>query len=185
MPPPVPFNRPHVTETNFGLSRRRSRIFSFPRTGEFTGCARAWLEERLGAARVFLTHSCTAALEMAALLAGIGPGDEVIMPSFTFVSTANAVVLRGGVPVFVDIRPDTLNLDETLIEAAITPRTRAILSRPLRRRCRGFGCHRCHRRTPPSAPHRGCRTGLFASWKGRPLGTFGALGAVSFMRPRT
>src|SRR6056300_969168 len=77
---------------------------------------------------VLLTHSCTAALEMAAILLDIQPGDEIIMPSYTFVSTANAFVLRGGVPVFVDIREDTLNLDETLIEAAITPRTRAIVA---------------------------------------------------------
>ncbi|MFN8722318.1 MAG: dTDP-4-amino-4,6-dideoxygalactose transaminase [Rhodospirillales bacterium] len=94
--------------------------------GPFTQRCERWLADRLGVARVLLTHSCTAALEMAALLAGLEPGDEVIMPSFTFVSTANAVVLRGAVPVFVDIRPDTLNLDEALIEAAITPRTRAI-----------------------------------------------------------
>jgi hypothetical protein len=86
-----------------------------------------WLEQQLGARRALLTHSCTAALEMAAILCDIRPGDEVIMPSYTFVSTANAFVLRGGVPVFVDIRPDTLNLDETLIEAAITPKTRAIV----------------------------------------------------------
>src|SRR6185503_5476585 len=80
-----------------------------------------------GCRRALLTHSCTAALEMAALLADLGPGDEVIMPSFTFVTTANAFVLRGAVPVFVDIRADTLNIDEARIEAAITPRTRAIV----------------------------------------------------------
>src|SRR5207249_9120301 len=82
---------------------------------------------QVGCHRALLTHSCTAALEMAAILADIQPGDEIIMPSYTFVSTANAFVLRGGVPVFVDIRPDTLNLDETKIEAAITPRTKAIV----------------------------------------------------------
>src|SRR4051812_27201956 len=94
--------------------------------GPFTRRCHAWLEARLGAPKALLTHSCTAALEMAALLFDLGPGDEVIMPSFTFVSTANAVVLRGATPVFVDIRSDTLNLDESLIEAAITPRTKAI-----------------------------------------------------------
>lgn len=94
--------------------------------GEFTRRCSRWLEERTGSARALLTHSCTAALEMAAILAGLQRGDEVIMPSFTFVSTANAFALRGAVPVFVDIRPDTLNIDENLIEAAITPRTRAI-----------------------------------------------------------
>src|SRR5690606_23767404 len=94
--------------------------------GPFTKRCHAWLEERTGCNTGLLTHSCTAALEMAALLLDIQPGDEVIMPSYTFVSTANAFVLRGGIPVFVDIREDTLNLDERLIEAAITPRTRAI-----------------------------------------------------------
>src|SRR3981189_2466502 len=94
--------------------------------GAFTERCQRWLADFIGARAVLLTHSCTAALEMAALLIGIEPGDEVIMPSYTFVSTANAVVLRGGVPVFVDIRPDTLNIDQALIEAAITPQTKAI-----------------------------------------------------------
>ena len=95
--------------------------------GSFTRQCSAWLRQSTGAASALLTHSCTAALEMAAMLSGVGPGDEVIMPSYTFVSTANAFVLRGATPVFVDIRPDTLNLDETKVEAAITPRTRAIV----------------------------------------------------------
>jgi dTDP-4-amino-4,6-dideoxygalactose transaminase len=94
--------------------------------GAFTQRCQDWLSDFIGARAVLLTHSCTAALEMASILINIEPGDEVIMPSFTFVSTANAVVLRRGVPVFVDIRPDTLNLDEELIEAAISPRTKAI-----------------------------------------------------------
>src|SRR5262249_33791650 len=95
--------------------------------GPFTQKCAAWIEARTGCRRAFLTPSGTAALEMAAVLAGIRPGDEVVMPSFTFVSTANAFVLRGGVPVFVDIRPDTLNIDESRIEAAITPRTKVIV----------------------------------------------------------
>jgi dTDP-4-amino-4,6-dideoxygalactose transaminase len=94
--------------------------------GAFTERCQRWLADFVGAPAVLLTHSCTAALEMAAILIGIEPGDEVVMPSFTFVSTANAVVLRRGTPVFVDIRQDTLNIDEELIEAAITPRTKAI-----------------------------------------------------------
>lgn len=94
--------------------------------GNYTKLCQAWLKERLGSEKVLLTHSCTAALEMAFILADIQPGDEVIMPSYTFVSTANAVVLRGGIPVFVDIRPDTLNLDEAKLEAAITAKTKAI-----------------------------------------------------------
>lgn len=95
--------------------------------GPFTKRCHKWFEDRLGCAKALLTHSCTGALEMAAMLCGIGPGDEIIMPSFTFVSTANAFVLRGGAPVFVDIREDTLNIDETLIEQAITPLTKAIV----------------------------------------------------------
>ena len=95
--------------------------------GPFTERCQRWLESCTGARLALLTHSCTAALELASLLFDFGPGDEVIMPSYTFVSTANAFVLRGAVPVFVDIRRDTLNLDETLIEGAITPRTRAIV----------------------------------------------------------
>ena len=122
----VPYNRPHLTGNELQYIAQAVANLHLSANGEFTARCQSWLEQRLGVARVFLTHSCTAALEMAALLAGVEVGDEVIMPSFTFVSTANAVVLRGGVPVFVDVRPDTLNLDESLIEAAITPRTRAI-----------------------------------------------------------
>jgi dTDP-4-amino-4,6-dideoxygalactose transaminase len=95
--------------------------------GSYSTLCASWLEAKLGAAKALLTHSCTAALEMATLLAGIGPGDEVILPSFTFSSTANAVVLRGAVPVFVDIRSDTLNIDERLVARAVTPRTKAII----------------------------------------------------------
>src|ERR1017187_8978132 len=124
--PTIPYNRPHLTGEELRYIAEAVANLQLSANGEFTRRCQSWLEKRLGAARVLLTHSCTAALEMAALLADIGPGDEVIMPSFTFVSTGNAVALRGGVPVFVDIRPDTLNLDETLIESAITPRTRAI-----------------------------------------------------------
>ena len=95
--------------------------------GNFTKKCNQWLEERTGAQKALLTTSCTHATEMAALLCDIRPGDEVIMPSYTFVSTADAFVMRGGVPVFVDIRPDTLNIDEELIEEAITERTKAIV----------------------------------------------------------
>ena len=95
--------------------------------GEFTRRCHTWLERHTGARKALLTTSCTAALEMAALLCDLQPGDEVILPSFTFVSTANAFVLRGAVPVFVDVRADTLNINEQLIEQAITPRTRVIV----------------------------------------------------------
>ena len=139
-----------------------------------------WLEHHLGAPRVLLTHSCSAALEMAALLAGIGPGDEVIMPSFTCVSTANAVVLRGARPVFVDIRADTLNLDERLVEAAVTKQTRAIMPvhyagvaaemDPLLAIARRHGLA-----VIEDAAH-----GMFAATRRRRLGTIGNLGTISF-----
>jgi dTDP-4-amino-4,6-dideoxygalactose transaminase len=101
--------------------------------GAFTERCERWFADFVGARAVLLAHSCTAALELVAMLIALKSGDEVIMPSFTFVSTANAVALRGGVPVFVDIRPDTLNLDEELVEQAITPRTKATALQPFRR----------------------------------------------------
>ena len=125
---PIPFNRPHATGREFDYIREAISRSHLAGGGIFTRRCEAWLEEQVGCVKALLTHSCTGALEMAALLSDIQPGDEVIMPSFTFVSTANAFVLRGGVPVFVDIRPDTLNLDERAIAAAVSPRTRAIVA---------------------------------------------------------
>jgi dTDP-4-amino-4,6-dideoxygalactose transaminase len=122
----IPFNRPSLVGNELDYIREAVSQGQLAGDGAFTELCQSWIANRVGAKAVLLTHSCTAALEMAAILIGIGPGDEVIMPSFTFVSTANAVVLRQGVPVFVDIRPDTLNIDEGLIERAITPRTKAI-----------------------------------------------------------
>lgn len=184
----IPFNRPNLTGDELSFIAEAVRNLQLSANGEFTRRCQRWLEEWLGAdgqggwpaPRVLLTHSCTAALEMAALSIGVGPGDEVIMPSFTFVSTANAVVLRGATPVFVDIRPDTLNLDETLIETAITPRTRAISVVHYA----GVGANmeaigaiaRRHGLTVMED----AAQGFFASYRGRPLGTFGALGALSF-----
>jgi dTDP-4-amino-4,6-dideoxygalactose transaminase len=123
----VPFNRPIPAGREIDYIREAIALKRLAGDGVFTARCQRWLTEFLGARAVLLTHSGTGALEMAAFLVGIEPGDEVIMPSYTFASTANAVVLRGGVPVFVDIRPDTLNIDETLVEAAITPRTKAVL----------------------------------------------------------
>ena len=148
--------------------------------GQFTKKCSAWLEQRIGCQKALLTHSCTAALEMAAILADVGPGDEVIMPSYTFVSTANAFVLRGGVPVFVDIRPDTLNLNETKIEAAITPRTKAIV--PVH--YAGVGCEmdtimdiaRRHKLLVIED----AAQGIMSTYKGRPLGSIGHMAALSF-----
>src|SRR5918996_927695 len=121
----IPFAKPFLMGKELHFIAQAVHEGKLSGDGTFTRRCNRWLEENLGARRALLTHSCTAALEMAALLAGIGEGDEVIMPSFTFVSTANAFVLRGARPVFVDIRSDTLNLDEALIERAITSRTKA------------------------------------------------------------
>jgi dTDP-4-amino-4,6-dideoxygalactose transaminase len=122
----IPFNRAVLAGRELDYIREAIERGQLAGDGAFTDRCQQLLCEMVGASAVFLTHSCTAALEMAAILVGIEPGDEVIMPSYTFVSTANAVALRGGIPVFVDIRPDTLNIDESLVESAISPRTKAL-----------------------------------------------------------
>jgi dTDP-4-amino-4,6-dideoxygalactose transaminase len=124
----VPFNVTPLAGRELDYVREALSSRALQGNGAQTKACHLWLKQHIGVPEAFLTQSCTAALEFAALLCSLEPGDEVIMPSFTFVSTANAVVLRRAVPVFVDIRPDTFNLDETLVEAAITPRTRAIFS---------------------------------------------------------
>ncbi len=147
---------------------------------EFTQKCHRLLQQELGVPRAFLTTSCTAALEMTALLLDIRPGDEVIIPSFTFVSTANAFVLRGARPVFVDVRPDTLNLDETQLERHITPRTRAVV--PVH--YAGVGCEMD--RILEIASRHGIAVvednahGLFGRYKGQNLGTFGHFATQSF-----
>jgi len=148
--------------------------------GPFTDRCHTWIEQNAGCDKALLTHSCTAALEMAALLLDIQPGDEVIMPSYTFVSTANAFVLRGGIPVFVDIREDTLNIDEQLIEAAITPRTKAIVAVHYA----GVACEMDT--IMDVARKHGLKVvedaaqGVMSTYKGRTLGSIGDLGAYSF-----
>lgn len=148
--------------------------------GSYTKKCHLWLESQTSCHKALLTHSCTAALEMSAILADLEPGDEVIMPSYTFVSTANAFVLRGATPVFVDIRPDTLNLDETLVAAAITTRTRAIV--PVH--YAGVGCE-LDTLQQVAQQHQlllieDAAQGLMASYKGKPLGSFGDFGCFSF-----
>lgn len=123
----VPFNRAHVSREDEALIGEALRSGQLCGDGPFTEACHAHLKELFGSAGALLTHSCTGALEMTALLLDLKAGDEVILPSYTFVSTANAYVLRGAVPVFVDVRADTLNLDETKIEAAVTERTKAIV----------------------------------------------------------
>jgi dTDP-4-amino-4,6-dideoxygalactose transaminase len=182
MEPPghIPFNRPHVTGRETGYIAEAVAQAHISGDGAFTARCRRRLIDLLGGHEALLVTSCTAALEMSAILAECGPGDEVIVPSYTFVTTANAFVLRGAVPVFVDIRPDTLNLDERLIEAAVTPRTKAIV--PVH--YAGVACAmddildiaRGHDLVviEDAAQAVGARLG------GRALGTMGALGALSF-----
>lgn len=123
----IPFNKPFIVGNELYNIAQAVIKGHLAGDGYFTKQCHTWLEKRLGCKKALLTHSCTAALEMAAILCDIKPGDEVVVPSFTFVSTANAFVLRGGVPVFVDIRPDTLNIDEKKIEDAITRKTKVIV----------------------------------------------------------
>src|SRR5207244_3217449 len=123
----IPFNKPYAVGKEFEYIRQAIAGSHLSGDGPFTKKCEALLEQELGVARVLLTTSCTHALEMAALLLNIEEGDEVIIPSYTFPSTVNAFVLRGGRPIFADIRADTLNLDETKLEALITPRTKAIV----------------------------------------------------------
>lgn len=176
----VPFTKVTLTGKEMPYIEATLKALHFQGDGPMAKQCETILEEITGASRVLLTSSGTDALEMAALLADIAPGDEVIMPSFTFPSTANAVVLRHATPVFVDIRRDTLNLDETKIAEAITPKTRAIL--PVH--YAGFGCDmtgimeiaQAHKLLViEDAAH-----GPGAYWKGKHLGTFGSLGMLSF-----
>ena len=180
MTSPIPFNRPYMTGKELYYIAEAKFGNMLAGDGPFTKRCHGWLEARTGCAKALLTHSCTAALEMSALLLDIQPGDEVIMPSYTFVSTANAFVLRGGVPVFVDIRPDTLNIDETLIEAAITPRTRAIV--PVH--YAGVACEMDSimdiARRHNLMVIEDAAQGIMSSYKGRPLGSIGHLGCLSF-----
>ncbi|MDB5895999.1 MAG: DegT/DnrJ/EryC1/StrS family [Rhodoferax sp.] len=176
----IAFNWPHMTGKELQYIADAQLNGALAGDGPYTKRCHQWLEARTGSPKALLTHSCTAALEMAALLLDIRPGDEIIMPSYTFVSTANAFVLRGGVPVFVDIRADTLNLDEKLVEAAITPRTRAIA--PVH--YAGVSCEMdvllAIARKHGLKVVEDAAQGLMSSYKGRALGTLGDLGAYSF-----
>ena len=177
---PIPFNKPYATGKELIYVAESQRNHHLAGDGPFTKRCHAWIEAQTGCAKALLTHSCTAALEMAALLLNVGPGDEVIMPSYTFVSTASAFVLRGAKPIFVDIREDTLNLDEALIESAITPRTRAIV--PVH--YAGVACEmdailaigkRHGLKIVEDAAQ-----GVMARYKERALGAIGDLGTYSF-----
>ena len=176
----IPFNKPYMVGKELEYIKRAHENGHLSGDGPFTGLCHAWLEKHTGCKKAFLVHSGTAALEMAALLSDIKPGDEIIMPSYTFVSSANAFVLRGGIPVFVDIRPDTLNMDETKIENAITDKTKAVM--PVH--YAGVGCEmdtimgiagRHNLLVIEDAAH-----GVMASYKNRPLGSMGHMATFSF-----
>jgi dTDP-4-amino-4,6-dideoxygalactose transaminase len=176
----IPFNKPCLTGSEMLYVANAIILGHSAGDGSYSRSCQSFLERQLGVARALLTTSCTHALELAALLLEIKPGDEVIVPSYTFVSTVNAFVLRGARPVFADIRRDTLNMDERLIGSLITPRTRAIV--PVH--YAGVGCEMddimaiARRHGVPVVEDNA--HGLFARYKGRPLGTFGALATQSF-----
>jgi len=176
----IPFNKPYMTGKELSYIAEAHAKGHLAGDGEFTKKCHAWFEQRLGTKKALLTHSCTASLEIAALLCGLEAGDEVIMPSYTFVSTANAFVLRGSVPVFVDIRQDTLNIDENLIEAAITERTRVIVAVHYA----GIACE-MDRIMEIAQRHdliviEDAAQALLSTYRGRYLGTIGHIGCLSF-----
>ena len=176
----IRFNVPPFTGKEMDYIRQAVENQKICGDGEFTRKCSEWIEKKTGTSKCLLTTSCTHATELAALLAQVGPGDEIIMPSFTFVSTADAFVLRGAVPVFVDIRPDTMNIDETLIEAAITEKTKAIV--PVH--YAGVGCEmdaimdiaRRHKLLVIED----AAQGIMAYYKGKALGAIGDFGCFSF-----
>ncbi|WP_313701267.1 dTDP-4-amino-4,6-dideoxygalactose transaminase [Pantoea sp.] len=176
----IPFNAPPIVGTEIEYMQSAMNSGKLCGDGGFTRRCQQWMEQRFGSKKVLLTPSCTASLEMAALLIDLQPGDEVIMPSYTFVSTANAFVLRGAHIVFVDVRPDTMNIDETLIEAAITEKTRAIV--PVH--YAGVACE-MDTIMALAARHNlfvieDAAQGVMSRYKGRALGTIGHIGCFSF-----
>lgn len=178
--PIIHFNRPHVAAKSFEYMKEAIDNAHTCGDGPFTKRCHQFLEQHVGVAKALLTTSCTDALEMSALLLGVGPGDEVILPSFTFVSTVNAFVLHGAKPVFCDVRADTLNLDESKLESLITPATKVIV--PVH--YAGVGCEMD--RIMEIADRHGIPVvednahGLFGTYRGKQLGTFGVLATQSF-----
>ncbi|MEJ5063887.1 MULTISPECIES: dTDP-4-amino-4,6-dideoxygalactose transaminase [unclassified Erwinia] len=176
----IPFNAPPVVGTELEYMQSAMGSGKLCGDGGFTRRCQQWMEQRFGSRKVLLTPSCTASLEMAAILIDIQPGDEVIMPSYTFVSTANAFVLRGATIVFVDVRPDTMNIDERLIEAAITDKTKAIV--PVH-----YAGVACEMDTIMALAKKhqlwvveDAAQGVMSTYKGRALGSIGHIGCFSF-----
>ena len=176
----IPFNRPYATGKELVYVAQAQRNHHLSGDGPFTKRCHQWIEAQTGCARALLTQSCTSALDLAALLLDIKSGDEIILPSYTFVSTANAFVLRGAVPVFVDIREDTLNLDERLIEAAITPRTRAIAPIHYAGVCCEMDSIVAIARRHDLRIVEDAAQAIMAGYKGRAPGAIGDLGTLSF-----
>ena len=180
----IPFNKPHLTGNEFTYIMEAHSRGHLAGDGYFTKQSNQWIEEKTGCCKALLTHSCTAALEIAAILADIQPGDEVIMPSYTFVSTANAFVLRGGIPVFVDIREDTLNIDERLIEGAITSKTKAIVVVHYA----GVACEMdvimAIARHHKLLVIEDAAQAIMSTYKGQMLGSIGDLGCYSFHKTK-
>jgi dTDP-4-amino-4,6-dideoxygalactose transaminase len=178
-PMQVPFNKPYVTGAELGYIQQAIENSHLGGNGPFSGQCTERLTDLLGSP-VLLTHSCTGALELIALLANIREGDEVIVPSYTFTTTASAFVLRGATPVFVDVREDTLNIDPVRVEAAITERTRAIVAVHYA----GVACDMADLAALANRADailvEDAAQGFAADWHGTPLGTIGALGAISF-----
>jgi dTDP-4-amino-4,6-dideoxygalactose transaminase len=176
----IPFYRPSLVGTEWQSVKAACEQAHLSGNGPFTKRCEQWLEARTGCTKALLTHSCTAALEMAALLLDCGPGDEVIMPSFAFVSTANAFVLRGATPVFVDVHPDSLTIDPACAAAAVTRHTKAIVALHYA----GVACD-MDALLAIAQQHRvaiveDAAQGLLASYRGRPLGSIGTFGTFSF-----
>jgi dTDP-4-amino-4,6-dideoxygalactose transaminase len=176
----IPFNKPYITGKELENISRAHENGMLSGDGPFTKKCHKWLEQNLGVEKALLTHSCTAALEMAAILINLQPGDEVIMPSFTFVSTANAFVLRGAIPVFVDIRSDNQNINELLIEKAITVKTKAIV-------VVHYAGISCEMDTIMKIANENnliviedAAQAIMSKYKGKPLGSIGHLGCLSF-----
>lgn len=178
--PQIPFGKPFIVGKELYYIAQAVINMHLSGDGPFTQRCHQWLERELGSTLALLTHSCTAALEMAALLCDVGPGDEVIMPSYTFPSTANAFALRGAMPVFVDIKRSTINLDEDLLESAITPHTRAIVAVH-------YAGRACNMKRIMALAEKydllvveDAAQALLATYEGRPLGTIGHFGCFSF-----
>lgn len=176
----IPFNKPHLTHKEMGYISHAHSLGQLSGDGFYTQECHKWLEKNLNAKKALLTNSCTSAMEMMAILINIKHGDEIIMPSFTFSSTANAVVLRGGIPVFVDIRPDTLNIDEQSIENSITKKTKAIFVVHYA----GVGCE-MDKIKSIAKKHKlfvleDAAQGILSKYKNQYLGTIGDMGAFSF-----